>query len=355
MESTNSDSDTKPDKQDVPKRRGMVSQRDVARKAGVSQSTVSRVFSHGDYLTAEARETVLQAAEELGYRPNAIARSLVRGTTQMIGLVVTPFFNPYYSHVIRLFTRALQDRGYWTMLLNVPDQLSAEETLPMALRYRLDGLIFTSASLSSRLVNECLHSATPVILFNRYVLDDDVDSVFCDNLEGGSMVADMLLAGGHERFAYVAGEQDTSTNMDREQGFATRLHERGRELEFRESGDDTYGAGCAAARRLLRSDKPPDAIFCANDLMACGALDVARREFGVVIPDDLSIVGFDDIPMASWSAYSLTTVRQPVEEMVACTIELLTDAASKGPGKAAVMRSIPPRLVMRTSARIGTD
>ena len=347
--------DPHPPRADWANRRTRVSQHDVALAAGVSQSSVSRAFSADSEVKPEIRRAVLTAAEELGYRPNAIAQSLVQGSTHMVGLVVTPFFNPYYTHVVRVFTTALQEHGYWTMLLNVPDRLSAEETLPLALRYQLDGIIFASATLSSGLVSECARSGTPVVLFNRYVLGQELNSVFCDNIEGGRIVADALLSGGHRRFAYVAGDEDTSTNMDRETGFARRLEQCGYRLHLREAGDDTYESGCQAAARLLSREDRPDAIFCATDLMAAGVLDTARREFGVSVPDDLSVIGFDDIPMASWSSYSLTTVRQPVRKMVAATIRILTDPDLTIHGTTAIMQRIPPSLVVRSSARISPN
>ena len=151
------------------------------------------------------------------------------------------------------------------------------------------------------LVRECTQRGTPLMLFNRYVRGAQAGAVCCDNVAGGQLVADMLIKAGHRRLAYIAGKHNTSTNVDRARGFSERLHE----LEYgpflREPGEYTYESGYAAAQRLLERDDPPDAIFCANDITALGAIDAAR-DLGVVIPDELSIVGFDDIPAASWTA-----------------------------------------------------
>jgi DNA-binding LacI/PurR family transcriptional regulator len=328
-----------------------VSQIDVARLADVSQAAVSRVFTPGASVSDEMRERVLAAADKLGYRPNVIARSLVRKSTKMIGLVVVRFTNPFYARMIRDFTRALQNRGYWTLLLNIQDSQEVEKTLPMALQYRVDGIIITSATLSSKLADECARLGTPVVLFNRYALTGNVNAVRCDNVGGGRMVADALLDAGHKRIAYIAGEEGSSTNRDRERGFTERLQERSYTLALRESGDYTYESGYAAARRLLQRDDPPDAIFGASDLMAMGALDLVRYELGIRVPEELSIIGFDDIPMAGWPGYSLTTIQQPVERMVDATIQVLMDAI-EAPGAEAVIRTIPPTLVVRSSARI---
>jgi DNA-binding LacI/PurR family transcriptional regulator len=227
-----------------------------------------------------------------------------------------------------------------------------EQALPTALQYQVDGLIITSATLSSTLAKACARSGTPVVLFNRYASSDDVHVVRCDNVLGGRLVADALLDAGHRRLAYIAGEEGSSTNRDREQGFVERLRERGQALAFRESGGDyTYEAGYAAAQRLLQAEEPPDGIFCASDLIAMGALDLAHCERRCGVPEDLSIIGFDDIPMAGWPGYHLTTVRQPVEEMVQATIQVLLQAI-EAPSAEPVIRVIAPTLVVRASARV---
>jgi DNA-binding LacI/PurR family transcriptional regulator len=328
-----------------------VSQIDVARLAGVSQAAVSRTFTPGASVSEETRAKVLDAARQLGYRPNVIARSLIRRSTNMVGLVVMRFTNPFYSRMIREFTRALQDRGYWTLLLNISDEDEVEDALPMALQYQVDGLIITSASLSSTLAEECARAGTPVVLFNRYASGDSVSAVRCDGVEGGRLVADALLAAGLERLAFIAGEEEASTTRDRERGFVERLHERGHTLALRESaGDYTYEAGYEAARRLLLVDEPPDGVFCASDLLAMALVDLARCELAIPVPEDLSIIGFDDIPMASWPGYALTTVQQPVAKMVDATIQVLMEAIEQ-PGSEAVIEVISPTLVKRASAR----
>jgi len=294
-----------------------ISQIDVAHLAGVSQAAVSRTFTPGTSVSETTRTKVMAAAEELGYRPNVIARSLIQKSTNIIGLVVMRFSNPFYAHVIRETTRALQMRGYWTLLLNVAQDQEIEETLPMALQYQVDGLIITSATLSSRLAEECARSGTPVVLFNRYASDTHTNVVMCDNVEGGRIVADAFLDAGCERIAFIAGEEAASTNRDRETGFVTRLKERGHKLTYRESaGDYRYELGYQATQRLMEKDKPPDAIFCASDLIAMGALDFVQSERGIKVPEKLSIIGFDDIPSAAWPGYNLTTVQQPVEPLV---------------------------------------
>jgi DNA-binding LacI/PurR family transcriptional regulator len=334
------------------KRKHRVSQKDIARRAGVSQATVSRVFSDGDSVSEQKRERVLTIAEELGYRPDAIARSLVQRDTMIIGLVIVRFTNPFYARMIKDFTRQLQNRGYSTLLFNVEDSQEMEERLPTALQYRVDGVIITSAMLSSKMAAEYAKTGTPIVLFNRYTLEGNVNAVCCDNTEGGRLAAQTLLEDGHERLAYIAGEQGSSTNRDRKQGFEEVLGQHGYLLQWCEQGDYSYESGYAAARRLLQNDQRPDAIFCANDLMAMGALDVARHEFNLKVPGDLSIIGFDDIPMAQWPCYSLTTIRQPFKPMVDTTIEVLMNAIQSPDGEAD-MRWVTPELIRRRTTRGG--
>jgi len=331
---------------------GDPSQFDVARIANVSQAAVSRTFTPGASVSEETREKVLAAAKELGYRPNVIARSLIQKSTNIIGLVVMRFTNPFYARMIREFTKTLQKQGYWTLILNIAQAKELEDTLPMALQYQVDGLIITSTTLSSSLAQECVRAGTPVVLFNRYTTDTKINVVRCDNIAGGRIVADAFLDAGHQRLAFIAGEEESSTNRDRETGFVDRLLERGASLSYRESaGDYQYEPGYEVAKRLLMRDNPPDGIFCANDLIAMGALDAARTELGIKVPEELSIIGFDDIPMAAWPGYALTTVQQPVDQLVDTTLQVLMDAIQK-PDSEPVKKIIPTYLVPRNSAKL---
>lgn len=327
------------------------SQIDVARLAGVSQAAVSRTFTPGASVSDETREKVLEAAHKLNYRPNAIARSLIRKSTRIIGVVVMRLSKPFYARVIREFTRGLQAYGYWTLLFDIADDDEVNRTLPMALQYQVDGVVITSATLSSRLADEFTNTGTPVVLFNRYASTAQTHVVRCDNYAGGRMVADAFLDAGHQRIAYIAGEEGSSTNQDREQGLVDRMNERGVQLQQRAAGDYSYEAGYAAALELLQAPERPEAIFCADDMTAIGAMDAARYKLGLRIPDDLSVIGFDDIPMAAWAAYSLTTIRQPFKEMVEATIHQLLEAIADPKAKS-VNTVITPTVVVRNSARV---
>jgi DNA-binding LacI/PurR family transcriptional regulator len=324
---------------------------DVARKAGVSQSTVSRVFSPSARVSAEKRERVLEAARELGYSPNAIARSLSMQQTDIIGLVMANLNSPFYPYVLDKFLAQLQADGKRVLLFTVAESQDIDEMLPLIMQHRVDALIITSATLSSAMSARCVEMGIPVILFNRYVVEDDVSAVCCDNFNGGRAVADLLLDTGHQQMVYMAGTADTSTNIDREKGFTERLRERGAQATIY-PGKYSYDSGYENGKTLFASDDTPDAIFCANDIMAIGCLDAAR-DLGVSVPDEVSVVGFDDIPMASWSAYSLTTVSQEVDAMIDETLTLMHEKI-KAPDSEAATRLVPGKLKIRGSVR-GTE
>lgn len=332
------------------KQLGRVTSHEVALKAGVSQSTVSRVFSGDLRLSQATRERVLEVARGLGYKPNAIARSLITRRTQIIGLVASYMTNPFFPVVLQAFTQTLHDLGWKVLLFTAGTSEDVDELLPEVLAYQVDGLIIVTASLSSRMTREVLQRGIPVVLFNRYAPGSGASAVSCANYEGGRLVADVLLDAGHQRLAYIAGREDTSTNVDRQKGFLERLSER-KVADCRvEPGNFTYQGGFSAAMRLLQSPKRPDAIFCANDITALGALDAARK-LGIKVPAELSVIGFDDIPMAQWAAYDLTTVRQPVEEMIEASVELLLERV-ENLSLGSVLKFLPGTLVKRGSARL---
>ena len=326
---------------------------EVAKAAGVSQSTVSRTFS-GLSVSAEKRQRVLDAAARLGYSPNAIARSLSMSRTNMVSIVMENMasspFNPY---VLEKFAHQLQANGQQVLFFSVPAGQDSDEILPRVLQYQIDALILTSSTLSSSMVNAFKQSGIPVLLFNRTIANVNVDRVGTDNVAGGALVANALIDAGHQRFAYLAGPPNTSTNQEREAGFCATLRERGVETWQREACDYDYHAGYAAAQRLLQRANRPDAIFCASDVIALGVIDQARQ-LGIVIPDELSIIGFDDIPTAAWTSYDLTTVRQPVNRMVDATLDIL-DKRLEQPSAEPLNELFQGTLIARTSARLASS
>lgn len=326
---------------------------DVARLAGVNQSTVSRALRDDEKVSHETRRRVKDAAEMLGYTPNAIARSLITRQTNIVGIVTADITLPFQPYILEKFIQKLRALGKQVLIFTAAPDQRVDDLLPTALQYQVDALIVTSATLSSKSLHDCSRSGTTVVLFSRSAEDDLVSSVTCDNLAAGKMVADFLLSTSHRTLAYMAGDPDSSTNRDRQRGFLTRLWEQGAERpQVIECNRYSYDAGYTAALRVLKDNEPPDAIFCSSDGLALGTIDAAK-EVGIAIPDQLSVVGFDDIPMAGWNAYSLTTVRLPVEDMIDATIALARD--QRHDADPPVARRFPGALVQRNSTRDRTS
>ena len=303
-----------------------VTAKDVAKLAGVSQPTVSRVFSSVDKVNPETREKVLAAVLELGYKPNAIARSLTSQKTDIIG-IVTQLSKGFFLPTLEKFTSKLQKVGKQVLLFNVEPGQNLDDVVFRVLQYQVDGLIITAATLSTKMVEMCARQGTKVLLFNRYSLGTAVNAVCSDNVEAGRMVANYLLDTGHKRPAFLGGLAAASTSVDRLKGFRDRLRERGvAEVLVENAGEYYYKSGRDVALRLLSRPDRPDAIFCAGDVLALGVMDAARYDLGLGVPDDISVVGFDDTDVASWPTYSLTTVRQPFEAMVNTGVQLLLDS-----------------------------
>lgn len=293
------------------------------------------------------RARVLEAAAQVKYHPNVIARSLSTRRSGIVGIVMANMTNPFYPEVLEQLTRRLQEIGLRTLLFNVPVGQDVDSELPLLLQYQVDAVVITSATISSAVAEEWTATGRPVILFNRTVPGANVASVSCNNVDGAGGLADMLLDTGHRRLAYAAGRPDTSTNLDRERGFIKRLRERGIRLHRQTAGREyNYESGYRAAIELASSR--PDAIFFANDIMALGGMDALRNKVGLQVPEDISVVGFDDIEMASWPTYELTTVRQPVEEMIGLTIEFMAENI-QGRDIRATAHALPGKLIVRKS------
>jgi DNA-binding LacI/PurR family transcriptional regulator len=325
---------------------------DVARLAGVSQSAVSRCFTPGASVSDAMRARVQQAANTLGYRPNLIARSLITRESTIIGVVVPDLDNPFYASVVGRLSSLLTASGRRILLFRSPATDSSDPVLEDVLRYRVDGLILISSPLSSTFADECVRTGLPVVQLNRTSMRAHVSSVVGDNVRGATEIATHLLRHGHRRLAYVAGHDGASTSQEREKGFTTALRQAGLTLAMREVGHYTQIGAEAATRRLLSASAPPDAIFFANDYMALAGLSVARHEFGVDVGRDVSIVGFDDIPMAAWPDFALTTFRQPIDDMCARTVEVI-QAQVGDIGIAPSRLVLPGELVVRGSTRGG--
>ena len=323
----------------------------VADYAGVSQSAVSRTFTPGASISPKTRSKVLAAAKELGYRPNAIARSLITSRSRIIAVVMAYLENLFYPDVLEELGRRLAAENYHVLLFTGFQDRDSDPVFDQLMQYRVDGIILASTSLSSQLSEECTVAGIPVVLFNRTTEKDSGSSVTTRNREGGKLMAEFLMAGGHKSFGYIAGLESSSTNRDRFAGFRDALTASGFNRIDVRYGNYNRADAEAAARELLSLKKRPQAIFVANDHMAVAVMDVARYEFGLSIPEDLSIVGYDDVGPARWPSYGITSVTQPIGPMVEATVDILMDQIASGEMEPQ-HKLIAGELVVRTSARL---
>lgn len=333
---------------------GKVTATDVARRAGVSQSAVSRVFTPGASVSEAMAQRVREVAEELGYRPNVLARSLITGRTRIVGLVVGYLENPFYPEVLEALSASLEALGYHILVFHAghgEGEEDVERVVGELMDYQVDGLVTASVHLSDRLVARCRAAGLPVVLFNRGLPGSGLSSVTSANRAGGAAVAEFLLAGGHRRIAHIGGLQTASTGRDRWEGFRDALRAAGQEVHAMAQGGFDRAHAIAAARAMMEAPVPPDAIFVANDHMALGVLDELRHGMGVDVPGEVSIVGYDDVPAAAWQAFGLTTIRQPVDRMVAAAIDMLVGEIERAAPSGRV-EEVPAELVVRTSARL---
>ncbi len=331
-----------------------VTSQDVARLAGVSQSAVSRVFTPGASASAATVDKVKRAAEQLGYRPNPLARAMITGKSRIIGLVVAYLDNQFYPLALERLSNALQAKGYHILVFTTPNRAdNIDKIVSELMDYRVDGIITASVAMSNELTETCARAGIPVVMFNRGQDGAGLSSVTSANLIGGRTVADFLAAGGHQRIAHIAGWAGSSTGRDRARGFEDGLARHGLTPSAVIDGRFDRDTAIAATRDLMDSETPPDAIFVGNDHMAFAVMDTLR-DLGLSIPGDISVVGYDDVPLAAWGAYDLTTLRQPVNRMVEATVTTLLgqiEDASKHPEKI----EIEGPLILRGSARIPKD
>jgi LacI family transcriptional regulator len=322
-----------------------VTSHDIAREAGVSQTTVSRAMRGDPRVTPATVAKVKAAAERLRYTPNLAARSLVSSRTSAVAVLVSHIRNPVYPELVDTLHDELSLLGYRTVLLNG----RSDELVPEIQAGAVDGVIMASTTLGARMPAQLVANGMPLILLNRVMDDLPVDRVTADNLAGASQVAEALVALGHRRIGMISGPQDTSTGRDRTRGFVEGLVRMGRELDGRmcRISDYTHQGGYQWCMELLRQDPRPTAIFCANDVVAFGALDAATR-LGFRIPGDLSIVGYDDIAMAGWGVFGLSTVHQPLDAMAKSAARMLVERI-EDPTLEPRLQVFPTNLVRRAT------
>ncbi|CDQ19002.1 DNA-binding transcriptional regulator, LacI/PurR family [Halobacillus karajensis] len=327
---------------------------DVARLAGVSQSSVSRVFSsNSSSVTKEKRKAIIEAANKLGYQPNAIARGLITNKSHIIGIVMRDIKNPFYPEVLEKFYSRLTDIGYQVIFINSMNHQIEEDEISRLIEYNAEAVIITDAILTSSAVERFVRNNIPIVLFNRYIPNSKCSAVSCKNYEAGKAIGKYLIEKGHRNPAFISGPFNTSTTIDRQRGYQEALSEGGISKLIIEDGKYTYEGGYEAAANLIRDHKNLDSIFCGNDISAFGAID-AIKAANKLVPEDISVIGFDDVQTSKWFPYSLTTWKQPVDEMVEKTISILMNDLN-GKSKTPEIVELDGHLVTRNSVKDRTD
>ncbi|MFT4271887.1 MAG: LacI family DNA-binding transcriptional regulator [Pantoea sp.] len=305
----------------------VISAQDVADRAGVSRSAVSRAFTPGASVSATTRARVMKAAEELGYHVNHLARGLVRNRSGIVCLIVSELATPYRASLVRWLTQFLQEAGKVAMLINTDrSDNSVSGALQQAINFRADASIILSGMPDSAITRQCYKHGQRIILINR---DEAVPGSLCINLDSAAAAATAVMAfarAGCRRLAFANSLAGTPSLMKRESDFLTAAQAAGLPVMVERFGTTSYESGQILAHRLLTRPQRPDAIFCVTDLVACGLMDEARHRFGLRVPQDLCLIGFDNIAQAGWSSYHLTTFAQPVEQFARDAVDWLMQA-----------------------------
>ncbi len=324
---------------------------DVARLAGVSQSAVSRSFKPGASVSKKMRARVMKAVEELGYQPNAIARSLITRRSNMVGVVISQQTNLYYPEVLVQLSQRFSERGVRVLLFTLQHESDIDNLLAQILQYQVDGVI-EAARLSGEQIDLVERRGIPLVFYNRSLKGRRVNAVCCDQTEGERWLVDRLVEAGHASFGLISGPEDSAVSTERTQGALERLEELDIKSATVVPGDYSYESGANGLLELKRKlGKLPDAVVCANDIMAIGCMDAARYRLGVKVPEDLSVVGFDGVGPAQWESYDLTTVRQPVRRMTEAAVSMILERVEE-PDLPPEKRTFSGVLVRGGSARI---
>ena len=327
-----------------------VTLREVAERAGVSRSAVSRTFTDGASVSPATRAKVEKAARELGYSPNVLASSLTTGRTKLIGLVSNNFHNPVFLEVFDRFTRGLQERGLRPLLVNLTDETDPANSVRMLQQYSVDGVIVASSTLPAGFALSFQEAGMPVVhSFGRHSPRPCVHSVGIDNVAAGRLAARTLIERGYRRIWMMAGPKTATSTEDRLQGFLEVARgQDGIEAGYSFARAYSFDAGRSEMARLL-SGRRAEAYFCGDDVLSIGALSAAA-DARARVPEDIGLIGLNDMEMARWENINLTTIHNPVGRIVEASIDLVTAMLEK-PGLCPEARAFDCHVVERGTLR----
>jgi LacI family transcriptional regulator len=330
---------------------GKVTLRDVAKAAGVAESTASRALAGSGQLAESTRRKISDAAAKLGYEFTTRSAGQQFDTTTrrgVIGVVVAALHNSFYPYLVDRLHNELDDLGFDMVL--IIDEITRDRAgrKLRSLVDTLDGVVVTTATVGSQMVEFLKERGTPTVLAIRSNMQDDVHVVESDNFAAGAEALDHLVSLGHRKIGFLMGPATTSTTVGRLEGARSILSRAGipYDADLLFHTEFTHEGGYSGCVQLMRAENPPSAIFCANDVIAIGALDAALK-IGLSVPNDVSIIGVDDIPMASWGMISLTTIRQPIGDIGSMAAKLISEAIRSETPMIPKHHIFPTSLVMR--------
>lgn len=325
----------------------------VAEAAGVAPSTISRALKGDKRISPQTRARIARVASELGYTPYAAARALASGQSGLIGVVVGPVTNPFYTELLYEAVRQIGERGMRLLVVHAGPGPVENSMANALLQYQVDGCLISSVDLPSHVGAVCAANAVPVVMVNR-VAQADTCAVVCDNAFGSVQLGELLLRSGRRRIALVRTSAPSSTSRERDAGFTQFMQAAGHPPVLRLDGRSTYDGGFAAGQHIaaLPAAERPDAVYALSDIMAYGVLD-ALRLAGITIGRDIAVVGFDGLPQSARPIYDLTTIEQPITPMINRALDLL-QARMRDKGLPDETISLRGRLIERGSSRSGS-
>jgi len=298
---------------------------DVAREAGVSQSAVSRVFRPGLSVSQKTRDKVMATANEMGYRPNAIARMLITKQSGMVAVIVSSRANVNYPEVLSQVSKQLAARNKRVLLFTLDDVEGLDELFEQILTFQVDGVIALAAHFESQRLAQFEKHEIPVVLYNRNVPDAMANTVCCNHEQGIKQLITELEKNNPKKYLLLSGPKDSDVANERREIAIKLLEQFGVKDVSILYGDYSYQSGRDCLAKWLQNHPAPDAIICSNDTMAIGVIDEARENHDIHIPNDISVVGFDGITSSAWQSYQITTIKQPVEKLVKAAVEMLLE------------------------------
>jgi len=331
----------------------MANIREVAKQAGVSVATVSRVLNHPESVSPATMELVLATMEKMQYTPNGFARSLALNRSSTIALLIPNILNPLYPQIAKGVEDVAHRKGYNILLCNTEENEEKErDYLDMLIEKRVGGFILAGSQLKNKDLQKIKNQNIPFVMVGRNREDIDANMVFTDYYMGAYQVTQHLIDVGYSKIAHITGSLNQVENLEKRRGYEKALQEAGISLqsEYVVEGNNEIESGYLGAKKLLKSREVPQAIFAANDLMAIGAID-AIKSSGLNVPKDVAIVGFDDITMAALIEPKLTTISQPVYKMGLIAARLLFESIENEKQEDGFQQKIflQPKLMVRKS------